>query len=151
MKLVDWVRRRALRVDVSGSAWPWIMAWAVFLLVAASVVWIKFPDWLSDNESGSTTIRNLFLVVAALIALPLATWRSFVAERQANAAQKNSQIAQIGLLNERYQKGAEMLGSDVLSVRLGGIYALRRLAEEHPEEYHVQIMRLFCAYVRHPS
>ncbi len=43
-----------------------------------------------------------------------------------------------------------MLGNDVLSVRLGGIYALRRLAEEHPEQYHIQIMRLFCAFVRHP-
>ena len=44
-----------------------------------------------------------------------------------------------------------MLGSEVLSVRLGGIYALARLAQEHPEEYHVQIMRLFCAFVRNPT
>ena len=122
MKLADWIRRLGLRVDVSGSAWPWIVAWAVFLLVAASVVWINFPYWLSDNKSGSTTIRNIFLVVAALIARPLAVWRSKVAERQANAAQKKSQIAQVGPLNERYQKGAEMLGSDVLSVRVGAYY-----------------------------
>ena len=44
-----------------------------------------------------------------------------------------------------------MLGSDVLSVRLGGIYALQRLAKERPEEYHVQIMRLFSAFARHPT
>ena len=44
-----------------------------------------------------------------------------------------------------------MLGSEVLSVRLGGIYALARLAREHPEEYHVEIMRLFCAFVRNPT
>ena len=43
-----------------------------------------------------------------------------------------------------------MLGSDVLSVRLGGIYALRRLAEEYPDVYHVQVMQLFCAFVRNP-
>ena len=44
-----------------------------------------------------------------------------------------------------------MLGNDVLSVRLMGgirIIALQRLAEEHPEQYHVQIMRLFCALAR---
>ena len=44
-----------------------------------------------------------------------------------------------------------MLGNEVLSVRLGGIYALQRLAEERPEQYHVQIMRLFCAFARHPT
>ena len=44
-----------------------------------------------------------------------------------------------------------MLGSDVLSVRLGGIYALQQLAQEHPEEFHIQIMTLFCAFARHPT
>ena len=44
-----------------------------------------------------------------------------------------------------------MLGSDVLSVRLGGIYALKRLAEEHPGQYHIQIMELLCAFVRNPK
>ena len=99
--------------------------------------------WLIAGESGSAIIRNLGLVIAAVIALPLAVWRSVVADRQAKTAQR-------GLLNERYQKGAEMLGSDVLAVRLGGIYALARLAREHPEDYHTQIMRLLCGFVRHP-
>ena len=44
-----------------------------------------------------------------------------------------------------------MLGSSVLSVRLGGIYALQRLSEEHPEQYHIQVMELFCAFVRFPT
>ena len=43
-----------------------------------------------------------------------------------------------------------MLGSGALSARLGGIYALARLAREHPEEYHIQIIRLLCAFVRNP-
>ena len=43
-----------------------------------------------------------------------------------------------------------MLGSEVLAVRLGGIYDLERLAREYPCEYHLQIMRLFCAFVCHP-
>ena len=44
-----------------------------------------------------------------------------------------------------------MLGNRILAVRLGGIYALQRLAEEYSQEYHVQIMRLFCAFARHPT
>ena len=114
------------------------------IIAAVVVISIQFWGWLSGEESGSTTIRNIALVVAGAIALGLALWRSGVAERQANTAQQ-------GLLNERYQKGAEMLGSGVLSVRLGGIYALQRLAQEYPKQYHVQIMQLFCAFVRLPA
>ena len=84
------------------------------------------------------------MVGAGLVALPLALWRGVVADRQAK-------IAQLGLLNERYQKGAEMLGSDVLSVRLAGIYALQRLSEDYPEQYHLQVMSLLSAFVRLPT
>ena len=129
----------------------WIVAWVMFVLIGTAVFSIVCWRWLNDGESGSTTIRNLGLVVAAIIALPLAIWRSIVAERQAATAQRQSETAQRGLLNERYQKGAEMLGSKVLAVRLGGIYALERLAREHPEDYHLQIMSLLCAFVRHPD
>ena len=44
-----------------------------------------------------------------------------------------------------------MLGNEVLSVRLGGIYALKHLASEDPEQYHIQIMELLCTFVRHPT
>ena len=97
--------------------------------------------WLNDGASASETLRNIVLVNAAIIGLPLAIWRSHVAASQTETAQHS-------LLNERYQKGAEMLGSESLSVRLGGIYALARLAREYPQEYHIQIMKLFCAFVR---
>ena len=128
--------------------------------------------WLNGNESAGTTIRNVGLIIAALTALPVAIWRGIVADKQAAAARQQAEIAQVqvstsqqqasaahrqvdttfqGLRNERYQKGAEMLGNERLSVRLGGIYALQRLAEEHPEEYHIQIMRLFSAFVRNPT
>lgn len=116
-------------------------------------------DWLSTEKSNGTTIhksgseiiRNLGLVIAAIIALPLAIWRSTVAERQAFASQRQAETAQRSLLNERYQKGAEMLGSAILMVRLGGIYALAHLARENPQEYHTQIMQLFCTFVCTPS
>ena len=54
-------------------------------------------------------------------------------------------------MNERYQKGAEMLDSEVLAVRIGGIYALQRLVVDNPKQYHVQTMSLLCAFVRHPT
>ena len=103
----------------------------------------ELQDWLSNLESWSTIIRNLALVIAAGIALWFAKQRIVVSDRQAETAQRS-------LLNERYQQGAEMLGSKVLSVRLGGIYALARLAREHPGDYHTQIMSLLCMFARRP-
>ena len=145
-----------------------------FILLVVGVlvagVWLTMThwDWLqratdtleSDNvpESNSTTLRNIGLLIGGAIALVFALWRGLVAghqseaaRRQAEVAQEQADLAQQGLLNERYQKGAEMLGSDVLSVRLGGIYALRNLSEENPDQYHIQIMELFCAFARHPT
>ena len=133
---------------------------ALFVILVASLgigIWclIGSWNWLSTDfwswlrkgpdgvESGSTTVRNLAVLIAGLIALPLAIWRSWVAQRQADTAQQN-------LLNERYRQGAEMLDSEILSVRLGGIYALQRLAADNPKQYHIQIMQLLCAFVRHP-
>ena len=136
----------------------WILALVVLLVVCGVVLSFVFWDWLTNGESGSSTIRNLGLVLAGIIALPLAIWRGVVADRQASAAQRQAETAleqadtaQRGLLNERYQQGAEMLGSGVLAVRLAGVYALERLAKESPCEYHVQIMKLFCEFVRDPT
>ena len=64
-----------------------VVAWVVFVLIAATVLSIMFWCWLSHGESNSTTIRNLSLVIAAIIGLPLAIWRSIVAERQSETAQ----------------------------------------------------------------
>ena len=137
LSFISWLRH-AVR-----STWFWIITWVVLVVAAASVISIMYWDWLSIRESNGSTIRNIILAAVAVIALPLAVWRSMVAELQADTAQR-------GLLNERYQKGAEMLGSKVLAVRLGGIYALARLAREHPGDYHTQIMNLLCAFVRNP-
>ena len=122
--------------------WDWCSAFSGWL----SSAW----DWLNNNESPSATIRNIGLVLAGLIALPLAIWRAVVADKQASAAQRQADLDRESLLNESYQKGAEMLGSNVLAVRMGGIYALRQLAQDHAEIYHLQVMSLFCAFIRRP-
>lgn len=131
----------------------WFTTGLIIALLVSGMSWWCW-DWLRNTQAGyespSTTIRNLGLFLAAPIALLLAIWRARVADRQAKAAQTQVTTSQGSLLNERYQKGAEMLSSGALSARLGGIYALARLAREHPEEYHIQIIRLLCAFLRNP-
>ena len=135
-----------------------------FLAVIAFFIIIDWPwDWRSGlwtwlgqtsagaEETNSTTLRNFGFIIAGLLAVVFAYWRSVVADRQAKASQQQAEIAQRGLLNERYQKGVELLANEVLAVRLGGIYALLQLSQEHPEQYHVQTMQVLCALVRNPN
>ena len=141
VRLLHRIRRATL-----GFGWPGILALVALILVAAAIFsW----NWLhSDGDSNSATLRNIGLVIAATIALPLALWRSTIAGRQAGAAQRQSEVAMQNLLNERFQKGAEMLGHpDIGSVRIGGIHALARLASEHPDAFHLPVMQLFAAFV----
>ena len=142
MRLINRIRNAIQYLPRPRRYW----LWAILLLaipILGLILSIVFWDWLNFNESRGTTVRNVGLIIAALTALPLAIWRGLVAEKQAEAAQQS-------LRNERYQKGAEMLGSKHLSVRLAAIYALQRLAKEYSGEYHLQILRILSAFARHP-
>ena len=131
-----------------GSGTFWFTVLAVALLAVGIVLSIVFWSWLhpetSEEASRSTTVRNVGLLIGGVLALVFAVWRGLVAERQTATARES-------LLNDQYQRGADMLGSRALSVRMGAIYVLRRLAETHPKQYHVPVMELFCVFVRYPT
>ena len=151
----------------------WFNAFFIFSVVVVVVAGTYFTlenwNWLQAGtdtpESNSTTLRNIGLMTGGMVALVFALWRSIVAGHQADIARRQAEetqrqveliqdqvgIAQQGLLNERYQRGADMLGSETIAVRLGGIYALRNLAEEHPEQYYIQVMGLLAVFVHHTT
>lgn len=138
-----------------GACWGLVMALALVALMFVAIepsIRAWFPavwGWLKEGSSGesvesnSATLRNVGLLLAGVLALWFALWRARIANRQAGTAER-------GLLNERYQKGAEMLGSTVLSVRVGAIHTLGKLAEDYPDQYYIQIMSLFFSFVRSP-
>ena len=135
--------RGYFRIPQSEKFWITLLGAILAIEVLLAVIhW----EWLAGAESASATIRNIGLVIAGSLAIPLAIWRAVVADKQASSAHRQNAIAQHGQLNERYQKAAEMLGSDVLSVRIGGVHTLRDLAVEEPNQYHVRVMRLLCAF-----
>jgi hypothetical protein len=53
-------------------------------------------------------------------------------------------------VTELYGKAADQLGSDKAPVRLAGLYALERLAQENPA-HRQTIVDLICAYLRMPA
>ena len=141
--------RRSWRRPLIGSTAVLIVAVVLVLLTITSARPSTssigdFWTWLSAGESGSAALRNIGLLLLAIIGLPFAIWRTIVAAHQA-------EIARHVLNNERHQKAVQMLGHSVLAVRLGGIYALQNLAKEDPINYHIQVMRLFCAFLHYPT
>ena len=80
-----------------------------------------------------------------------AVWRGWVAERQANAARSQAETAEQTLLNERYQRGVDMLYSEAPSVRLGGLRLLDQLAEDRPDLYSSRVEQLLFDSVSNPA
>ena len=112
--------------------------------IVATGVWFGQRYWEELTKTSNVeSIQVVGFAIAATIAIWMAVWRGVLATRQANTSH-------YALLNERYQDAAEMLGSKLVSVRLGGVYALEQLAREHPQRHHLAVMRMFSAFMRHP-
>jgi hypothetical protein len=56
-------------------------------------------------------------------------------------------ISQEGQITERFTRAVEQLGNEKLEIRLGGIYALERIARDSERDYW-PIMEILAAYVR---
>lgn len=84
------------------------------------------------NESRKT-IAQILGGIAALVAFYFMWQRNY--------------ITQQGQITDRFTKAVEQLGSDDIAVRLGGIYALERIAKDS-EPDHWQVMEVLTAYVR---
>ncbi|MDR0863184.1 MAG: pentapeptide repeat-containing protein [Oscillospiraceae bacterium] len=73
-----------------------------------------------------------------------------LAEKDLLIAQKDLRLAEIEEMtkaSERFTKAVELLNSDNIGIRIGGIYALEKLAMES-EEDSARIAEVLCAYLR---
>ncbi|MBL6430345.1 MAG: hypothetical protein HPM95_00445 [Alphaproteobacteria bacterium] len=137
---------------------PEALVWGVFLGAAgvalAALVLSGAEIWTLDywgSDDRSAVLRNLGLLVIAIPALYLAWKRTTTATRQADTANRQQRVAERGLNIDRYQKGAQMLESEELSVRIAGIFGLRDLAMSDPEESYILVQSLLFAFIREKS
>ena len=132
--------------------WWWIpVSVTVALVLTPSLTlgayWLAYnfdKFWPSDDFASffqAISFHGLVLFVIATIGIPFTLWRGL-------ARQKQSDAAQSGLLDDRYQAGVEMLGNDKLSARLGGIYTLEHVAASDPFTYHIPAMSVLSVVIR---
>jgi uncharacterized protein YjbI with pentapeptide repeats len=114
-------------------------------------------DWYIDPQSSGQKqdlVQALGLITAGVAGAfgIYFTWRG---QRQTQEAQEENQrstqeqltLSRQGQITERFTRAIEQLGSNELDIRLGGIYALERIARESDED-HWPIMELLTAYFR---
>jgi len=145
-----------------------VLGWSGLLVVAAVVVaagtYVVFwplSDLIARHDVGAVTGTHraaalqtardaargrLLAFGAGLFAAGalIYTARNFTLSRRA------VQITEQGQVTDRYTKAIEQLGSDTLDVRIGGIYALERVARDSPRD-HPTIMEVLVAFVHEHS
>ena len=106
-----------------------------------------------EDEYRRTLVQSIggfFLLVGLYL-----TWRRIVAteknvsvaQENVSVAQENVSVAQEGHITDRFTKAIAQLGDCKMAIRLGGIYALERIAKDS-EKDHGPIMEVLTAYVR---
>ncbi|MEM9735195.1 MAG: pentapeptide repeat-containing protein [Pseudomonadota bacterium] len=159
---LEWLRKNYLwvAIPVGGVA---------YVLIALFITW-ELPG-LADQrltrladimEAGDAAeIRNIAYAVGALLGalailatIPFQLIKTWMNERAARTDEA-------GQITDRINKAVEQLGAEKtvkdadgertepnLEVRLGGIYALERIAQDSLRD-HIQVMEILTAYIRH--
>ncbi|MFJ9096808.1 pentapeptide repeat-containing protein [Streptomyces globisporus] len=96
---------------------------------------------VSGQDNVKTTVTALTLVGAVLAGLY--AYRKQLLDEGASHRADATQLA------ERYTKAAEQLGHEQAAVRLAGVYAMARLADDWQEQRRVCV-DVLCAYLRMP-
>ena len=86
---------------------------------------------------------TLVQILTGLLVLAGLYWTS----RRVLAAEDHVRVAEEGHITDRFTQAIAQLGDQEMAIRLGGIYALERIAKDS-EKDHGPIMEVLTAYVR---
>ena len=147
----------------------------VFLAVSfvSGLIWYLSPIFSANDKLSTADRRDLVQGIASVAqaaAVGLAgavglvglffTWRSLEQARLSQVlTQENTQrtleLTEQGQITERFTRAIDQLGATdnegknkKLEIRLGGIYALERIARDSPERDYSTVMEVLTAYVR---
>jgi uncharacterized protein YjbI with pentapeptide repeats/membrane protein implicated in regulation of membrane protease activity len=136
------------------SLWPiWITgSLAVVVALAMAVaIYLGLQKLAAASATPRTPIYSLDVIrttitIAGFIGVVLA---GVYAYRKQRLAEGDARRADAEQLAQRYTTAAEQLGHGSSAVRLAGVYAMARLADDWPDQRKVCI-DVLCAYLRMP-
>ena len=130
-----------------------ILIFFTLLLIVVPKLQVKYSG-ITDNEKqfnaeneARKTIAQIIGGVAILIGIYF-SWQTVQSQLV------SLEISQQGQITERFTRAIDQLGAirpngePNLEVRLGGIYALQKIAADAPKEYHWSIIEVLASYIR---
>ncbi len=134
--------------------WWWVLLYAAMAVgIGAAVTWWAWPPPLkspTDLTKAEVEAIRTGLAAAggagAVFTLLLAVRRQRSTEAMDAATRHDAEQRR---MTELYAAAVEQLGHDSAAVRLGALYALQRLGQNHPEQRRA-IVNVWCAYLRMP-
>ncbi len=102
------------------------------------------------REAVRTQLLTLAAGSLAAGALVFTAWNVTLYRSNLTLYRRTNEITEQGQVTDRYNRAVEQLGSDKLDVRIGGIYALERVARDSPRD-HPTVMEVLTAFVREHS
>jgi len=119
------------------------------------------PSAIKDQSKAATARKDIAQALAFILA-GLAgaigvyfTWRNLNQTRE--STQETLRLTAQGQITERFTSAIDQLGDMTdkakpkLEVRIGGIYALDRIAEDYPDPYRNIVAEVLTAYVRYQA
>ncbi len=154
----------SLEAERKKSIRRWALWLAVAIPVAAVIIYLLIwygPDVLARHDIGNVTgqlrvlrqqqardaARGRLLTLGAGI---FAAGALIFTAQNYRVARRTLEVTEQGQVTDRYTKAIEQLGSDKLDVRIGGIYALERVARDSPRD-HPTVMEVLAAFIREHS
>lgn len=143
----------------------------IALIIVGLLIWILGPHLLylidtsmNDNtsidyavESQKTNLVNQYRVTVTQAFVGIAVlYGVYQGWQRITIAEDNLKVSQEGQITERFTRAVDQFGAydhvgkPALEIRLGGIYALERIANES-DKYYWPIMEILTAYVRKNS
>src|SRR4051794_4439990 len=132
--------------------WWWISLVVVVpvVLLTATTALVLLATIHPTGDAVQMDLVKTALSVGAgtggVVALVLSGRRQWHAEKSQQVTEHDATERRI---TELYGKAVEQLGSDKAPVRLGGLYALERLAQDNPGHRQTMV-DVICAYLRMP-
>jgi uncharacterized protein YjbI with pentapeptide repeats len=138
----------------------WLAGGILAVVLAGIVAWALFvpaADWLARHDIGAATGPSLekartdargglLTLTAGLVAAAALVFTA----RNSVLSRRTFELTEQGQVTERYTKAVEQLGSDKIDVRIGGIYALERVARDSVRD-HPTVVEVLTAFIREHS
>lgn len=131
---------------ILGLIWWFLPMLAVYQFSSG----ITVAEMATLENQYRVTLTQAFGGIAILYGVYLSWKRINIAEDNLKATQKSLEISKQEQITERFTRAVDQLGREELEIRLGGIYALEKIANES-EEYYSSVIEILTAYVRKNS